>query len=236
MFSNDVDHSRYLLSNLDDVYERPGFPFSRFNDLDSIPNEELTEGDEQLIMALHGDLADFLILTTKKVAIYKIPRPKSFFKKAFGVAVDFIPGVSDVVGAVDNLTDLAGGAKNLTGWATGKNKRLAREREEAGMPSKKDFKDVRWNLKKQDILALVLSYRDDILMANGFGWKTKFENAHTIEQPTKLVLKPGEVIIQSGQSKCSICFSRIDFFSFQAIKNKSHLFTDSYELEIHEDK
>lgn len=236
MFSSDVDHSQYLLANLDDVCERSGFPYSRFKGLESNPEDEPTEDSEQLIMALHGDMAEILILTTKKVAVYKIPRPKSFIKKAFSVAVDNIPVVSDVLDGVDGVKSFTGGASNLKGWVTGKNKRLAKEREAAGMPSKKDFKDVTWNLKKPDGLALALSYRDDILMANGFGWKVKFQNNHLEDQPTKLLLKPREVKIQSGKLKWSLYFSSKDAFSYEVIKNNSHLFTNTSELEIHGDK
>lgn len=227
MFYNDVDHSSYLLEDLEALEKMPGYPFSRFNNIEASAND-----DEQLIMALNGGSGELLVITTKKVAVYKIPRTKSLFKKSIGFAVGFVPGVSDVVDGIDDLKSGVSNAKNFTSWVSGKNKRLAKEREAAGMPSRKHFKDVTWNLKKPEIKGLVLAYRDDILMANGFGWKTKFQNNHDNTIPTKVILKKYSIDIHIGKLKWYFSLSTKDDISLDVIKEHSHLFKNTSELVI----
>jgi len=230
MFKKNVDHTPYFVTDLDNLVERTGFPFSRLQAESNMDNEP-SDSKEQLLMAVNGNAADLLIVTNKKIAVYKIPKKKSFFKKAFGEAVGYIPGVGEVLDGIDNAKDLAGGAKNLSGWVTGKNKREKQRRIEEGMPSKKDFKGVEWDLRKDDGLAMILMYRDDILMANGFGWKSKFEVENNVDQPSQLVLKPNGIDIRSGKKKASIKFSKNDGFTHDLINKNRELFKIS-KLEI----
>ena len=104
------------------------------------------------------------------------------------------------------------------------------------MPSKKHFKDVTWQLKKPEIKGLVLAYRDDILMANGFGWKTKFENAHDAEVPTQMILKKYSIDIKSGKRKYYFSFSSNDESSIEVLKAHRHLFSTTSQLVVHGEK
>lgn len=230
MFSTDVDHSPYFEPDLDHLAANPGFPYSRIHDWPS--KESQAENNEKLLMAVHGSGAQLLVITNKKVALYKIPAKKGFFKKAFNTAVGTIPVVSDVLEGIDSAKDLAGGAKNLRGWVSGKNKKEKLAREAAGMPSKKAFKNVEWDLRKEDGLAMVMSYRDDILMANGFHWKSKFQVENSDTYPINVTLQTKGLEVKCGKKKTSIKFSKNDGFTHDLIQqNRDLLKKANYTVE-----
>jgi hypothetical protein len=43
------------------------------------------------------------------------------------------------------------------------------------MPTKKELEDLTWDTRDENILRLLLCYRDRILLENGFEWKTGFK-------------------------------------------------------------
>jgi len=206
MFSTSVDHSPFFDENSDTFYEAPGFPYSRFG----VHTDE--ETDEKLLTAIHGKSAELVIVTNKRVAVYQIPGKKSIFKKVTGELIGQIPVVSDVMDGLEAVGDIKGSAKNFKGWATGKNKKERLRRLEEGLPSKKQFKNVEWDLRKPDGLAMVLSYTDRILMVNGFNWKKKFE-ASTIEHKDvalSIEIDKNEVRLANGKKKLKVKLNKKD--------------------------
>src|SRR5450755_1930125 len=82
------DHTKYFESNFQELSEIPGFPLLRINQ--EIKNMEghLSSDEEHLLFAMHGRSAKFLVLSNKKIKVYKIPETKSFGNEAGGFALD----------------------------------------------------------------------------------------------------------------------------------------------------
>ena len=216
MFSTSVDHSPFFDENYEAFYETPGFPYLRFG------TEYEEETGEKLLLTFHGNSSELVVITNKKVSVYQIPSKKSFLKMATGKVIDQIPVVSDVLGGLDDLKDVAGGAKNFKGWITGKNKKEKLRRLSEGLPSKKQFKNVEWDLRKPEGKAMVLSYSDKILMVNGFNWKYKFE-ALTVDaekQPITIEINSDKIRIENGKKKIKLKLDKKDVETFETLQSQ----------------
>ncbi|NND50916.1 MAG: hypothetical protein HKN54_00835 [Flavobacteriaceae bacterium] len=225
MFTKSVDHSPYFDEKSDDFFEASGFPYFRFG------TDYKDEQDEKLLAAIHGKSSEFIVLTNKKVSVYKIPSKKSMFHyaKVTDTVLGVIPGVSDVKDGLENFNDLKGGVKNLAGWATGKNKREKRRRIDEGLPPKKQFKNVEWNLKKPDGLAMVLCYSDRILMLNGFNWKKKFEASteDNGDATVRLELDEREIRLANGKKKLKVKLAKNDLETFKNLRSNTDVLKES---------
>jgi len=222
MFSKDVDHFKYFDENYEQFYEFAGFPFFRLNR--NFFNEEKPEEEEKLVLAMNLRSAHMLILSNNELTVYKIPTKDSFMKIAGGKVLGVIPGVSDVMDGIENAKDLGKGVKGLKNWVTGKNKREKLERLEKGLPSKKDFKNVEWKLKKEEGKAMVLSYADYILMANGFHWKPVLKHPLNDEsEAVSLSINPSGIEVDTGKKRKSFKYYKDDFSTFSLVQEHCDL-------------
>ncbi|PHQ28524.1 hypothetical protein [Leeuwenhoekiella nanhaiensis] len=175
MFRSKIDHSKYLHTNFEFFFEQEGFPFSRVNFID--PSESDTE--EQILVILHGKRPFLLVLTTKRILHFKLPMRQSLLRRVadegVGEVVGLIPGVGEVMDGIDNFKELRKGATGIGGWISGSKRKERKLRESLGLPEKKDYKDLKYSLKKPEELALISGYSDHIILANGFEWKCQNE-------------------------------------------------------------
>ncbi len=211
MFSSEKDHSRYLIENDVDYYERPGFPYFRFN------KQINKEAEENLFLVMHGKSSKFLVMSNKQVIIYKLPVKASFLKRAVGTGIGMIPVVGDVLDGIDNAKDVRSGALGLKGWITGSKKRENKQKELDGMPLKKDYKNVEYKLSDPNNLSLISCYRDNILLANGFEWKTSYKTKQEKDLPNSILVTAdlGGLSIENAKQKTRFSFSNKsnDFFN-----------------------
>ena len=173
MFSSKIDHSKYLHQDFESFFEQEGFPYLRLH----AAEQSASADEEQILLILHGKRPDLLLLTNKRILHYKLPMSESFIKRlaneGVGEVVGLIPGVGELMDGVDNFKELKKGAMGFGGWISGGKRKERKRREALGLPVKKDYKDVKYNLNKPDELCLITGYSDHILLANGFEWKCK---------------------------------------------------------------
>ena len=185
---SDKDHGDYLEANYEMFLEMPGFPFIRMNPAQN----SHAFSTEQLLLVMHGRSAELLVVSNKRIVIYEIPKKKSLFRRASGVAgnigLGMIPGVGDMLDAADSVKDVYKGARGVKRWASPGDRRENARREQEGLPSRYEGSELVWDLGKDEILAMILLYRENILLENGFHWKKKFEVAleYMVGQPSEI--------------------------------------------------
>jgi hypothetical protein len=191
--------------------------------------------DEHLLFVMHCRSAKLLVISNKRILIYKIPETKSLLRRAGGsavsvatsMAIDSIPIVSDVstilggIGAVKTIKDRF--------WS----------KTEAGMPSKKDAKNTVWDLNDEQICFLVVCYRDRILLENSFGWKTTFEMSTERVRKKRADISIGVdgINFKLGGKKASIGFANpnIDFVGIAralVVQNSEAFETTGWQADI----
>lgn len=216
MFSTTKDHSKYLIANDLDYIESPGFPYFRFN------NQINKEVDENLFLVMHGKSSKFLVMSNKQIIIYKLPVKDSFLKRAVGTGIGMIPVVGDVLDGIDNAKDLKSGALGFKNWISGSKKRENKQRELDGMPLKKDYKDVKYKLSDLNNLSLISCYRDNILLANGFEWKTSYKTKKDtdLHNSISMTVDPQGVYIENDTKKIRFDFSNKSGDMYGVLRDK----------------
>lgn len=184
-----TDHSIYLADNFGDFFHTPGFPYLRLHPALILADYpvQLSASEEQVLLVMHSLSNNLLVVSNRNVFVYKIPGYKPFLHRIGSVGIKFtlglIPGVGQIMEAADQLGE---GRERLqaygqiVGGLTGKAKKERAadlQRAADGMPTKKELEDLTWDTRDEDILKLILCYRDEILLQNGFEWKTNFKAA-----------------------------------------------------------
>ncbi len=168
-----MSHEKFIAVD-PEAYVTPYFrvnPALRYGMVDSAADM----ADEYVLLVMHCSNAELLVISTKRILIYKIPVQTSLLQRlgAFtkSIAISSIPLVSDASSLLDGI-DAFGSVKD----------RIMRGKD---MPLKKDAIITEWNLNEKDVCLLVVCYTDKILLENGWYWKKTFEI------PMKQVLKKG---------------------------------------------
>lgn len=174
MFYDEVQHDDYLEVDPEayispNIRIMPSFLYGEVSEVASY-------ADEHVLLVMHCNDAELLVISNQRVLIYKMPRTKSLARRAGGTAVSIATSLTiDAIPVVSDVSTFIGTAKTI------KNRFWSKK--EAGMPSKNEAKSTVWDLNDEQICLIVLCYRDRILLENSFGWKT------TLEIPMKRVLK-----------------------------------------------
>jgi hypothetical protein len=191
--------------------------------------------DEHLLLVMHCSSAELLVISTKRILIYRIPETKSLLRRAGGsavsvatsMAIDSIPIVSDVSTILGGI----GVAKTI--------KERFWSKTEAGMPSKKDAKNTVWDLNDEQICFLVVCYRDRILLENSFGWKTMFEMStkRVLKKRADISIGVDGINFKIGGKKASIGFANpnIDFVGIArtlVVQNSEAFETAGWQADI----
>lgn len=140
-------------------------PALRYGMVDSVA----AMSDEYLLFVMHCNNDELLIISTKRILIYKIP-VKTSWAQRFGafvksVAIDNVVGNIPIVSEASTLIGSVDAFKSVRD-------RIMRGKE---MPLKKDAIITEWDLKENDIRLLVVIYTDKILLENGWYWKKTLE-------------------------------------------------------------
>ncbi len=170
-----TDHTEFLEEGYETFLDAPGFPYMRVNPaLLSDQADAFSTSGEQLLLTMHCRSALLVVVSTERIIIYKLPKKKSWLRSGVGAAIGAVPVVGDVLGAGENVMSFGRGLKNVKHWVSPSDRRKAAQDAADGLPSRKQRRDVVWDLRDVETLALIVSYRDNILLKNGFEWKTKF--------------------------------------------------------------
>ena len=182
-----ADHSIYLAENFTDFFSTPGFPYLRLHPALILADYpvDLSTSEEQVLLVMHSTSNNLLVVSNRNVFVYKIPRYKAFLERVgtsgAKIALGLIPGVGQAMEIADKLGEGRDNVKawgSLLGGLTGKAKKeraTDAQRALEGMPTKKELEDLTWDTRDENILRLLLCYRDRILLENGFEWKTGFK-------------------------------------------------------------
>jgi len=174
-----TDHTQYLEEGYETFLDAPGFPYMRMNSaLLSDEADAFSTPGEQLLLTMHCSSALLAVVSTERIIVYKLPKKKSWLRSGagFGVgaALDFVPVVGDLLDAGENVMSFGRGLRNVKHWISPGDRRKAAQDAADGLPSRKERRDVVWDLRDAETLALIVTYRDNILLKNGFEGKTKF--------------------------------------------------------------
>lgn len=215
MFYSEAEHGDYI----EIVPEAFVHPYIRINPpllyggLSSVSST----ADEHLLLVMHCRSAELLVISNKRILIYKIPETKSFVRRAGGkvasMATSFATGVIPVVNEVSTILDGIEAAKVVKDrfWS----------KKEAGMPSKQDAKNTVWDLSKKEICFLIVIYRDRILLENSFGWKTTFEMStkRVLKKRAEISVEVDGINFKVGGKKGSIGFANPNFDYVESARN-----------------
>ena len=241
------DQTKFIADDFEAFSESPGFPLIRFNPI--IENEEISSlsDDEQLLFLMHCEKGRLLLVSNKRIVIYKIPKKKSFLRNSLELGaeftVGFIPGVGELMDAKDIVKDPIVAFYGMGKWLSGHTRRQRIKKEKEGLPAKRDWKDLKWNLKKPEILALVLSYREKILLLNGFHWKVLYEISYEQEADKSIliILMKDLINFQTERKGFSINmkqseFDFINYFSSLMDKYRKYLENAKWSIAEKDDK
>lgn len=170
------DHSIYFEEgqNLLDVIRSPGFPHVRLHPavLDPSRIDEFSPADEILLLAMHLQANQLLVISNKSISIYLIPQLKSKLQTAgsigLKVGIGMIPIVGDLLDAGEKLLKPVEWIK--AGRQRKKDKVLAAE----GMPTNEEINNMAWDFRDPDTLKLIQIYKEKILLKNGFKWRMPY--------------------------------------------------------------
>lgn len=158
--------------------------------------------DEYVLLVMHCSDAQLLVISTKRILMYKIPVKTSFLQRlGSGVVSVTVSFVTDSIPLVSEASTIVGGIDAFGSIRD----RIMRGKD---MPLKKDAINTEWDLNDKNHCLGIICYTDKILLENGWYWKK------TLEIPMKKVLKKGvEISIGSdgvsgkiGGKKVSIGF------------------------------
>ncbi len=177
-----TDHNVYLEENFEVFSEMPGFPYLRLNHMlfnDEMSSNMLSNANEQLLLLMHCKSAGLLAISNKRILLYNIPPAKSTTRNVLGgvgrVGLSFVPGVGELLNGASTMKSFARGTGDVIKWGLPSARRKAAQRAKERLPSIKEVRDLVWDIGDPEILAMILCYRENIILKNGFGWKVKFE-------------------------------------------------------------
>jgi len=242
---SDKDHADYLEEDYEKFFEMPGFPYLRMNHVlfTDEDNSVHAASDEHLLVAMHGTSGELLVVSNERIRVYKIPGKKSFLRRAGGVGIGFVPGVGEILDGIDSAKELFQAAGNVKGWISPGDRREVARRKKERMPSRKEARDLVWDLGSLETLAMILCYRERILLENGFGWNKKYEAnlARTSKKPTEVSVGGKGIHFNIGGKKAFTGFakSKWDFPALAGLlveKNRQALEAMGWTVETTEEK
>lgn len=171
------DHSIYCEAgqSLADVAQTPGFPFLRLHPalIDVSRVNEISPTDEKLLLAMHLQGNQFLVISNKFATVYMVPQMKTKLQRAgrvgLKIGIGMIPIVGELLDAGENLL------KPVEWIKAGRERKEDRIKAAEGMPTNEEINSVAWDFKDRDTLTLVQIYKEKILLQNGFKWQTLFK-------------------------------------------------------------
>ncbi len=174
------DHSEYLDERFELFRQQPHFPTLRVHPAmeSGEMREALSAEGEHLLLVLHCGSAELLVVSSKRIVIYKVPH-KSSTAASVGKFVGMnilvnIPVVGELYEAGEKIEGVFHGMVNLKHWLTPGDRREAEQRKKDHMPPRGEGKEMVWDLHDDNVLALIAAYRDRILLENSFDWKILF--------------------------------------------------------------
>jgi hypothetical protein len=172
------DHSEFLSEDFESFALASGFPYLRMHPaiLAGEVDKALAAPDERLLLVLHCHSAALLVVSNRRIIVYKIPEKSSVtVQVAKSAAILFVPGFDEISETVEVTKGAVHWAAKLKHWLSPSDRRDAVQRKQDHMPSRDEFAETIWDLTEANGLSLITGYRDRILLENGFGWKTNFE-------------------------------------------------------------
>lgn len=186
--------------NLRDVVNSPKFPYLRLHPaiIDPTRMNELSISEEKLLLAMHLQSRQFLVVSNKSLSIYQIPQIRTGLQTAglvgAKIGIGFIPGVGELFDAGEKLMGAGEWVKKK--WEQREDKSKAKE----GMPTKKYIDSTGWDFRNPDTLQLIQIYKEKILLKNGFEWKKVF--SMPLENPAE------QIAIVATQKEMQIAFGK----------------------------
>ena len=110
-----------------------------------------------------------------------------------------------ILAGVDNAKDLYQAAKSVKDWLW-RDSRVEAQRERDGLPSKKETRDLVWDLRDTATLATVVGYKARILLENGCGRKTRFE-APMRDEPIEILFGGDRINFRAGGQDSSFDYT-----------------------------
>lgn len=201
MFIADNDYTKFLDNSHTAISINPGYPYFRAH-----PNFSnhlnFTSEKEDLLIAMHGQADKLLIISNKRILIYKVSSEYEETKS----------------NGINILRDL--NIANLTKWIP-KRRRLRhhQKQEYRGVfLQSDDIINLTRPLQKSEILALIICLRQDIFLQNSFSWKTLFDTSLTIgsDYPDIYMFSKG-VRILSGKKRYEVRYLGKEMESFKIL-------------------
>ncbi len=157
--------------------------------------------EEVLLGVMHTNDGKLLMLSNQRFIVYKIPAKRSFLRRTGGamfsmatsMTIDMIPVVSDI-------------GTMLDGVGAGKTIRDRFAKTEAGMPAKRDIRNLVWDIDDEKICRMIISYKDRILLENSFDWPVEFEMSLD-----KILKKRTEIAIGSAEISGKLSGKKVSF-------------------------
>jgi hypothetical protein len=230
MFYSEAQHDDYIEIDPEALIH----PYIRINPplLYGGVSSASSTADEYVLLVMHCSSAELLVISNKRILIYKIPETKSLLRRAGGTVVSTATSIA--IGQIPYVSDALDG---LEAFKNVKDRFWSKA--EAGMPSKKEAKNTAWDLNDERICFLVVCYRDRILLENSFGWKTTFEMSteRVLKKRADISIGEDQINFKIGGKKASISRANpnIDFIAVArelVVRNSEALATAGWKADV----
>jgi len=167
---------------------------------------KISTPEEQLLLAMHCLSSRLLVISNKHIYVYQIPSKKSSLEKfgsaGVGAGLGLIPGLGALLSAFDLAHFFKWVWKKVIGESIQERKEdISRAAE--GMPTRKEIEAVVWDFHDIKTLRLILCYRGNVLLRNGFDWKMVFKTSleNAVYEPVVITVGWGEIRFAVGLKK-----------------------------------
>ncbi len=204
-----TDNLVYFEENFEIFSEMLGFPYLRLNPMllsDEI-NNLLSTTNEMLLLMMHCNSAELLVVSNKRILLYRIPQPRSKGKIAteFGI-FSFVPYGIVLIILLRRLTRQSRDVPRLSFL---KRRREEARRVEECLPSIKEACKQVWDISNLEVLAKILCYRNKIILENSFCWKNKLKKI--FNNPTEILIGTDGISLFVGNKKEFIGYAKSEW-------------------------
>lgn len=200
------DHSIYLEQeqSLAEVAQSPGFPHLRIHPalIDTSRLTEISPTEEKLLLAMHIQGNQLLVISNKSATVYQIPQFKQRSKLAavgkvgLKIGIGMIPVVGELMDAGEKLM------KPVEWIKAGRERKENKIRAAEGLPTTDEINSVAWDFNDQNTLTLIQIYKERILLENGFKWQTPFKvSFDKKDEPVVITIEEKGIRIKVGRKE-----------------------------------